>query len=101
MASELLWYGTPATCWQEGLPIGNGRIGAVIQSALHHEIWDLTEVTFWSGQAEQSSVNSANIVTQAEKFPSVPVPNFLNFLHIMEYVQNISRSQSFGPEHAV
>ncbi|KAJ5453407.1 Alpha-L-fucosidase [Penicillium daleae] len=57
MASESLWYNTPATCWQEGLPIGNGRLGAVIQSALHHEIWYLTEVTFWSANPEKYFAN--------------------------------------------
>ena len=25
-----LWYNAPATVWEEALPIGNGRIGAMV-----------------------------------------------------------------------
>jgi alpha-L-fucosidase 2 len=60
MASETLWYDTPATCWQQGVPIGNGRIGAVVQSDLNCETWRLTEITFWSGRSERSPVDDGD-----------------------------------------
>ncbi|RXZ81708.1 glycoside hydrolase family 95 protein [Paenibacillaceae bacterium] len=47
-----LWYNKAAASWKQGLPIGNGRIGAVIQAGVDSEIWSMTEVTYWSGQAE-------------------------------------------------
>lgn len=47
-----LWYEGPAAGWAQGLPLGNGRMGGVIISAPHKEVWSLTEVTYWSGQAE-------------------------------------------------
>lgn len=55
--SDSLWYDTPAVKWQEGLPLGNGRIGAVVMSGNTQEIWRLTESTFWSGQPEPGSLN--------------------------------------------
>lgn len=50
-----LKYSRPATNWSQGLPIGNGRMGAVIQGGMHSETWNLTEVTYWSGRTEEIS----------------------------------------------
>ena len=50
--SESLRYTGPAKIWSEGIPIGNGRIGAVVLSDLKQEAWNLTEITFWSGQPD-------------------------------------------------
>jgi len=47
-----LWYSTPAEGWTQGLPIGNGRIGAVVIAAPKREVWSMNEVTFWSGQED-------------------------------------------------
>ncbi|KAG0646373.1 hypothetical protein D0Z07_8455 [Hyphodiscus hymeniophilus] len=52
--AEALWYNEPAKSWSEGLPVGNGRIGAVVLSGIEEEIWSLDEITFWSGQSEPS-----------------------------------------------
>jgi alpha-L-fucosidase 2 len=52
--ADLLWYDSPATKWEEGLPIGNGRMGAVVMSDINEEIWSFNEITFWSGQPEES-----------------------------------------------
>ncbi len=42
-------YDHPAKCWQEGLPIGNGRMGAVIYGDPEREIIKINEDTLWSG----------------------------------------------------
>jgi alpha-L-fucosidase 2 len=47
-----LWYSSPALDWSQGLPIGNGRLGAVIYGGSEKEIWSMTEVTYWSGKSE-------------------------------------------------
>lgn len=47
-----LWYSRPALSWSQGLPLGNGRIGAVVMAAPQREVWSMNEVTYWSGQAE-------------------------------------------------
>lgn len=45
----VLWYEKPATAWNEGMPIGNGRLGAVVYGGLEEEILALSEDTLWSG----------------------------------------------------
>ena len=44
-----LWYRQPAAKWEEALPIGNGRLGAMIFGDAQHERFQLNEDTFWSG----------------------------------------------------
>ena len=45
-----LWYDKPATSWQtEALPIGNGRIGAMIFGGIGLERIALNEESVWSG----------------------------------------------------
>ncbi len=44
-----LWYKQPARNWNEALPIGNGRIGAMIFGRPENELIQLNEQTLWSG----------------------------------------------------
>ncbi|MBS1853358.1 MAG: glycoside hydrolase family 95 protein [Acidobacteria bacterium] len=46
----LLWYRTPAEKWTEALPIGNGRLGAMVYGGARQERLDLNEDTLWSGE---------------------------------------------------
>ncbi|GAB4129559.1 MAG: glycoside hydrolase family 95 protein [Roseiflexaceae bacterium] len=45
----LLWYQQPAQRWVEALPLGNGRLGAMVFGGTHHERIALNEDTLWSG----------------------------------------------------
>ena len=45
----LLWYDRPAQYWEEALPVGNGRIGAMVFGGVHREHIQLNEETIWSG----------------------------------------------------
>jgi alpha-L-fucosidase 2 len=44
-----LWYAKPAVNWNEALPIGNGRIGAMLYGGVRRELISLNEQTLWSG----------------------------------------------------
>jgi alpha-L-fucosidase 2 len=44
-----LWYQEPARLWTEALPLGNGRIGAMVFGDPDHERLALNEDTLWSG----------------------------------------------------
>jgi len=44
-----LWYNKPATVWNEALPLGNGRLGAMVYGHPLNERIQLNEETFWSG----------------------------------------------------
>jgi len=51
-----LWYNKPALNWNEALPVGNGRLGAMIFGDTQHERLQLNEDTFWSaGPYEQNN----------------------------------------------
>jgi alpha-L-fucosidase 2 len=44
-----LWYVEPATKWDEALPLGNGRLGAMVFGGVAHEHLQLNEDTLTSG----------------------------------------------------
>ena len=44
-----LWYRQPAVEWTEALPIGNGRLGAMVFGGVAHEHLQLNEDTLWAG----------------------------------------------------
>ncbi|MFP4282954.1 MAG: glycosyl hydrolase family 95 catalytic domain-containing protein, partial [Opitutales bacterium] len=44
-----LWYPRPAMEWVEALPVGNGRLGAMIYGGIQHERLQLNEDTLWAG----------------------------------------------------
>jgi len=46
-------YTQPAADWKQGLPLGNGQLGAVLHGGIHNETWNMTEITFWSGKPER------------------------------------------------
>lgn len=48
-ADQLLWYKKPAKNWDEALPIGNGRLGAMIFGRVNQELIQLNEETLWTG----------------------------------------------------
>ena len=50
-----LWYDKPASKWIDALPLGNGRLGAMVfgggeGGAVNQEILALNDDTFWSGK---------------------------------------------------
>jgi len=44
-----LWYTQPATEWTQALPIGNGRLGAMVYGGIEQAHLQLNEDTLWSG----------------------------------------------------
>lgn len=52
-----LWYNKPASRWTEALPVGNGRIGAMIFGGVEEDLLQLNESTLWSGGPVKKNVN--------------------------------------------
>ena len=48
--NDVLWYAQPAEEWVEALPIGNGRLGAMIYGGVHEETLSLNEDTLYTGE---------------------------------------------------
>jgi alpha-L-fucosidase 2 len=46
---NILWFREPAKIWEEALPIGNGRLGAMIFGGVADERIQLNESTLWDG----------------------------------------------------
>jgi len=46
---SVLWYELPAEEWEEALPVGNGRLGAMVFGKHGEERVQLNEETLWSG----------------------------------------------------
>jgi len=44
-----LWYTHPAGKWEDALPVGTGRLGAMVFGKTDEERIALNEETFWSG----------------------------------------------------
>ncbi len=45
-----LWYKKPAVKWTEALPIGNGRIGAMLFGGVENDRIQFNEETLWTGE---------------------------------------------------
>ena len=48
--NDLLWYNTPAKEWNEGLPIGNGRLAAMVLGDPNKERIALNHEWLWRGK---------------------------------------------------
>ena len=61
-----LWYNTPSgTTWENALPIGNGRLGAMVYGNVPVEIIQLNEHTLWSGSPNRNDNPLASDSLQA------------------------------------
>ena len=69
-ANETLWYKQPAGEWEEALPLGNGRMGAMVYGGVVRERLLLNEESLWAG----------------EKFESVPDDYYQNLRLIQDLV---------------
>ncbi len=48
-ANSVLWYDKPADNWWEALPVGNGRLAAMVYGGTAVEEIQFNEETFWAG----------------------------------------------------
>ena len=54
-----LWYDAPARMWEEALPLGNGRLGAMPDGGVCQENITLNDITMWSGSKEETCNSDA------------------------------------------
>jgi len=63
-----LWYNKPAQKWTEALPVGNGRLGAMVYGTVQTERLQLNEDTLWSGQpVERDRVGAYKHLPEARR----------------------------------
>jgi alpha-L-fucosidase 2 len=86
-----LWYSQPAEKWTEALPIGNGRMGAMVFGGISEERIQFNEDTLWKGKphdyvregagqhlAEIRRLLSTNNVEDGEQAQKIVRENFLS-----------------------
>ena len=61
-----LWYRQPAGAWTQALPVGNGRLAAMVFGDVRREHLQLNEDTIWSGEKRDRSNPEAS-----KAFPEV------------------------------
>ena len=49
LSSWMIWYNQPAANWNEALPLGNGRLGAMVFGGVEKERLQLNDDTLWDG----------------------------------------------------
>lgn len=54
-----LWYREPARVWTDALPLGNGRLGAMVYGIPTTERIQLNEETIWTGQPNNNANKDA------------------------------------------
>ena len=53
-----LWYEQPSRSWNEALPVGNGRLGAMVYGAYPNEVIQFNEESLWAGCQTQSDADA-------------------------------------------
>jgi alpha-L-fucosidase 2 len=49
VSASTLWYEQPSEKWEEALPLGNGRLGAMVYGGIETERLQLNEESLWAG----------------------------------------------------
>src|SRR3954468_18736617 len=57
--SPRLWYSQPARAWTEALPVGNGRLGAMVFGGVPEERLQLNEDTVYAGGPHHNNIPGA------------------------------------------
>jgi alpha-L-fucosidase 2 len=60
LSSRALWYDAPAAAWTAALPLGNGRLGAMVYGDVSREKIQLNEDTLWTGGPNDPSREGAS-----------------------------------------
>ncbi len=64
-----LWYHRPAAYWEEALPLGNGRLGAMVSGSVASDTLQLNEDTFWGQSPNRNyNANAKSVLAQVQQY---------------------------------
>jgi alpha-L-fucosidase 2 len=99
----VLWYESPAKVWEEALPVGNGRLGAMVFGTNSEERIQLNEETYWSGGPYSTVVKGGyKELPEIQKmiFEGNPIGAHKLFgRHLMGYPVEQQKYQALGNLH--
>lgn len=79
-----LWYNEPAQVWTDALPLGNGRLGAMVYGIPSTEHIQLNEETIWTGQPNHNANKKAlNAIPKIQQLLKVDIIQLIKWLTIM------------------
>ena len=89
--SKILWYTRPGEAWTDALPLGNGRLGAMVYGGIEQEKIALNDDTLWSKTAveikdSKEAIQHARELILQRKFTEAE--EFLTENNIMRYTLN-------------
>lgn len=64
---HILWYKQPAKNWDEALPVGNGRLGAMVFGQYDRETIQLNEESLWGGYKNEANADAASAIPDIQK----------------------------------
>ena len=101
--ATLMWYDAPAEAWEEALPVGNGRLGAMVFGKHDEERIQINEETYWSGGPYSTVVEGgAEALPKIQEllFEGKPVEAHRLFgRHLMGYPVEQQKYQSLANLH--
>jgi alpha-L-fucosidase 2 len=101
--ATLIWHREPAKIWEDALPVGNGRLGAMVYGGVEEERIQLNEDTYWSGGPYNSVVEGGyKYLPEIQKllFEGEPIKAHKLFgRHMMGYPVEQMKYQSMGALH--
>jgi alpha-L-fucosidase 2 len=59
-SSSRLWYESPAEKWSDALPLGNGRLAAMVYGGLNTEHFQINEESLWAGSQSNPVAENFN-----------------------------------------
>ncbi|MBQ0149327.1 MAG: glycoside hydrolase family 95 protein [Bacteroidales bacterium] len=98
-AQNVLWYAQPARNWNEALPVGNGRIGAMVYGGSWNEDIQLNEESLWAGCPTDSDADAAKWIPEIQKLlldDQIMKARDLARAKLMGKVMGVRSYQSFG-----
>jgi alpha-L-fucosidase 2 len=101
--ATFMWYDQPAPKWEDALPVGNGRLGAMVFGRYGEEQIQLNEETYWSGGPYSTVVKGGyKVLPQIQKhiFEGEPLQAHKLFgRHLMGYPVEQQKYQALANLH--
>ncbi|QEC52876.1 alpha-L-fucosidase 2 [Anseongella ginsenosidimutans] len=119
-----LWYRQPASEWVEALPVGNGRLGAMVFGGVNTERIQINEESLWAGNrfndnnpnalevldtvrkllfadknAEASAIAQENMVAVREEGSDSIARSFRSYQSLMDLHIDFGRENGSRPQH--
>lgn len=64
----MLWFDSPAKIWEAAVPLGNGKLGAMVFGGVQDERIQLNESTLWDGYPlDPNNPNSLNVLPEVRR----------------------------------